>query len=365
MAYNTVGIIGLGLIGGSLAKTIKKHLPDTKVYAYDTNSDLLKSAASSQIIDGFSDASVSILEPCDCIFLCAEVKENTQILHDLKPYINPLTVITDVSSVKAPVMMIIEDLGLSQNFIGGHPMAGSEKSGFENSTDYLLENAYYILTPTNNTPQSLVSSFSNFLKAIKAIPINFSAEFHDSATAAVSHFPHVLAACLVNLVKELDTEDEVLKTIAAGGFRDITRIASSSPKMWQQICQTNADSICTVIEFFRNILDATEGYIKSGNADALYNFFSNAKDYRDSLMINDKGSIESANEIFCDLKDEPGKISTITTLLSAHQVNIKNIGIVHNREFEDGALRLQFYDDATYKLAYLLLQKHNYIIHDR
>ena len=133
-------------------------------------------------------------------------------------------------------------------FIGGHPMTGSEKSGYANATSYLLENAYYILTPSRQMSSELVQDFKEFIHSLGAIPLLLGFEEHDYVTAAISHLPHILAATLVNLVKKLDTPEETMKTIAAGGFRDITRIASSSPVMWQEVCLANQKQILQLLD---------------------------------------------------------------------------------------------------------------------
>ncbi len=365
MSFQTVGIIGLGLIGGSLAKTIKKHMPTVQILSYDKNQDALQQASSDKVIDGFSHLSVSVLEPCDLIFLCAEVKENLELLNELKPYLSSRTIISDVGSVKEEVVDLIAAEGLAKHFIGGHPMAGSEKSGYENATDFMFENVYYILTPTNETPAELTDSLCEFLSELKMLPKVMSPHKHDASTAAVSHFPHVLASSLVNVVAALDDEEETLKQIAAGGFKDITRIASSSPEMWRQICLSNQSAICNIITSFKEQLDIVESHIQNQDADAIYSFFEDAKNYRDSLQIKSKNSLEGAYEFYCDLVDKPGGIATITTILACNQLSIKNIGIVHNREYEQGVLRLSFYDSRSYHDAIEVLQGYNYTIYER
>ena len=146
-------------------------------------------------------------------------------------------------SVKSGIHERIRALGLDGQFIGGHPMAGSERYGYANSKARLLENAYYILTPTPKTSPDQLKDYERLVVSMGAIPLVLDADQHDYVTAAISHLPHIIASSLVNLVRESDSEDGTMKMIAAGGFKDITRIASSSPDMWQQICLTNTDNI--------------------------------------------------------------------------------------------------------------------------
>jgi Prephenate dehydrogenase len=235
----TIGFIGLGLIGGSIAKAIRKFHPDYHILAYARHKETLAAALNSGVIDGVLEKEDERYKTCDYIFLCAPVEYNIEYLKYLKTVISDSCIITDAGSVKGPIHEAVEKLEMDHCFIGGHPMAGSERSGFSNSSDHLLENAYYILTPGGQVSLNKLTAFSELVDSLGAIPMVLTAEEHDFITAGVSHLPHIIASSLVNLVSALDNDAEYMKTIAAGGFRDITRIASSSPVMWQQICLEN------------------------------------------------------------------------------------------------------------------------------
>lgn len=365
MKIAKIGIIGLGLIGGSLAKTIRLRIPDTTIYAIDTNPETLHAALKDQTIQqAFTEIS-DVFFTCDCIFLCAEVQNNIELLEKIKHHIRPETILTDVSSVKEEVIHTIRKIGLSSHFIGGHPMAGSEKSGYENANAYLFENVYYLLAPEAAVPENTVSCFTGFLKKLQVIPLVLSAEYHDYSTAAVSHFPHILAAGLVNMVKDIDDQDETMKHIAAGGFKDITRIASSSPEMWRQICLTNKTQIIKMLHLFQNSLQEIETMLETESSEPIYSFFESAKEYRDSMRITSNGSILRTYHLYCDLIDAAGGIATIATILASNNLSIKNIGIIHNREFEDGVLQIEFYDDESLTNAVALLKKYHYTVYER
>ena len=156
-----------------------------------------------------------------------------------------------------------------------------------------------------------------------------------------------------------------MKTIAAGGFKDLTRIASSSPVMWQNICQSNGEQIVRLIDAYEEMLEKTKHDILSSDADALLKDFQSAKDYRDSIAITNKGPIKEIYELYLDLLDEAGGIATVATILASNHLSIKNIGIIHNREFEDGVLRLEMYDRISLDAAVQLLRKHHYTIYER
>lgn len=365
MTPNTFGFIGLGLIGGSIAKAIKAARPAASVFAYDANGSSLSLAREEQIADHIytkADAETfTALGNCEFIFLCAPVSTNDTNLNFIKDYLSADSVLTDVGSVKNTIHGAIGALGLSHRFIGGHPMTGSEKSGYENANEKLLENAYYILTPGDGVPKDRIQSFTNLVLEMRAIPLVLQADRHDYITAAISHLPHIIAAGLVNLVHDED-KDGLMKMIAAGGFKDITRIASSSPVMWQSICLTNTDNIMTLLDAYILALKGIRDKLNDRNAEMLYDLFDRAKAYRDSFNNIGSGPIKKEFVLYMDLRDEAGAIAKTATLLADAGISIKNIGIMHNREVQDGALRIEFYDEPSMLLSKTILIDHDYII---
>ena len=360
-----IGFIGLGLIGGSIAKKMKSNQPDIKIYATAHHKETIQEAYREGLIENNDLLPLSAFSDCDYIFLCAPVQRNLAYLRQLKDIIRSDCYITDVGSTKTEIHEEVIRLGMEANFIGGHPMTGSEKTGILSATNTLLENAYYIITPTALTPKEEISEFRDFVLSLGAIPLILDYKIHDYSTAAISHLPHIIAYSLVNLVKKSDDADETMKTIAAGGFKDLTRIASSSPVMWQNICQSNSEQIVRLIDAYEEMLEKTKHDILSSDADALLQDFQSAKDYRDSIAITNKGPIKEIYELYLDLLDEAGGIATVATILASKHLSIKNIGIIHNREFEDGVLRLEMYDRISLDAAVQLLRKHHYTIYER
>ena len=358
----TIGFIGLGLIGGSIAKTIRKFHPDYRLIAFDKDRSALAEAVSLNVINGICDIEDEQLYNCDYLFLCAPVEFNVEYMEKIKASLGENCILTDVGSVKNVIHEKVTELGLEGRFIGGHPMAGSERSGFSNSSDHLLENAYYIITPGGEVALEKISDFTELISSLGAIPLVITAEEHDFITAGVSHLPHIVASALVNLVNLLDNDAQYMKMIAAGGFRDITRIASSSPVMWEQICLENQKNISTVLDEFIRMLIQIRCSIDNKEADNIFDMFASSKDYRDSIDIIDNSLIPRSYVLYIDVADEAGAIATI---LATEKVNIKNIGIIHNREFEDGVLKIEFYTDAALEQAKVLLTKRNYKICER
>ena len=360
----SIGFIGLGLIGGSIAKAIRQYYPDYQILAFDQNRETLALALQDGTIDVSCTAIDEQFSRCSYIFLCAPISYNNTYLVQLKDLISPDCILTDVGSVKTAIHDEIIRLGLESNFIGGHPMAGSEKSGFSNSKAHLIENAYYILTPSDKVSSQKLEDYRTFVASLKALPIVLDYRLHDTITGTISHLPHIIAACLVNFVKSSDTKDELMKLLAAGGFKDITRIASSSPIMWQQICLKNKNNISQILDAYIAELQHAKVSIDTGSEHELFSLFETSKDYRDSMPDHSAGPIKKNFALYCDIIDEAGGIATIATILASNNISIKNIGIIHNREFEEGVLRIEFYEEAASVKAAALLQKYRYIVYE-
>ena len=365
MAFQTIGFIGLGLIGGSIAKKMKSNQPDIKIYATAHHKETIQEAYREGLIENNDLLPLSAFSDCDYIFLCAPVQRNLAYLRQLKDIIRSDCYITDVGSTKTEIHEEVIRLGMEANFIGGHPMTGSEKTGILSATNTLLENAYYILTPTPQVAEEKVQTYEKFVESLKALPVILDYQLHDQITGTISHLPHIIASSLVNFVKTHDTHDEMMKNLAAGGFKDITRIASSSPIMWQNICLKNKDNIVDILDKYIDSLEDFKEAIEREDDLDLYNRFESSRNYRNSMPSSSAGPIKKAFAVYCDIIDEAGGIAAIATILASNNISIKNIGIVHNREFEEGVLRIEFYDEDSSKRAVGLLQKFRYIVYER
>lgn len=360
MAFSTIAFIGLGLIGGSIAKGIKRSRPEVTIMAYMRTRAKLEQAKSEGIVDVILDGIGEELKLCDVIFLCTPVEYNARYLTAVRPYIKKGAIVTDVGSTKTDIHRHVKALDMESVFIGGHPMAGSEKTGYENSTDHLLENAYYIITPTALSREEDVKSLVQVAELIGSIPIILDYRRHDQITAAISHLPHVIASSLVNLVRDSDSEDGIMKRLAAGGFKDITRIASSSPEMWEQICMTNRENLADILRQYIASLQDVLGELEHGDNHALYRLFESSGKYRNSISDKSKGAITPEYSFTVDIVDEVGSISTLSVILASKGISIKNIGINHNREQGEGALRISFYDKESMEAAWGHLAKYHY-----
>ncbi|WP_100372713.1 prephenate dehydrogenase [Bacillus sp. FJAT-45037] len=356
-----VFIVGLGLIGGSIALAIQRE-HDVHIIGFDIQREQLKIAQSLKVIDEAAPSFEEGIRDADLIVLATPVTRTTQLLADLLHYeLKPGAIITDVGSTKRKIYdqaAYLSEKGVT--FIGGHPMAGSHKSGVEAARAHLFENAYYVLTPSEDTDARKVIQLQNWLKGTKATFIEMTASQHDHVAGAISHFPHIVAASLVHQVAKLEEEDPLVSRLAAGGFRDITRIASASPVMWRDILLQNKDSLLTLLEAWMNEMKDVQSLIEEENETDIYTYFEQAKAFRDGLPVKKKGAIPSFYDLYVDVPDHPGVISDVTSILAQHEISITNIRILETREDIMGVLRLSFRSEQDLIEAKHQLQHHLY-----
>lgn len=366
MRHLELGFIGFGLIGGSIARALKKQNRNISIKVYTRRQNLeLEAGLKEGVIDELLYEIDEHFSTCDIIFLCAPVLKNLDFLPILKPLIKPDCILTDVGSVKQSICRRAQALGLAKQFIGGHPMAGSEKTGYANSTDTLLENAYYLLTPLpENSPEDL-ALMKGLVGLTGANCVVLPAENHDRITAAISHVPHIIAVTLVNMVRANDNAEENMKSFAAGGFKDITRIASSSPEMWQDICLANGACIDDFLAYFQEQLQQFRQMIAQQDGTAIRHEFQTAGDYRNSIPTKKSSVITRSYDLFVNVEDRAGAIAEIATILSKENISIKNIGIIHNREYIDGVMKLELYSEEDALMARELLEQNQYEIVER
>ncbi len=276
---NTYGFIGLGLIGGSLARMIREKEKDAKIICQTRNKNNVKKAVDDGIINELADDIAYIGENCDIIFLCTPVLFFDEILQVLQKHIKNDTIITDVGSVKQIPAAFAANAGLSSCFIGGHPMAGSEKSGYENASNDLLAGCVYILTPTKDTDPAKTKKLSNLLNTLGFDLKLTTPALHDYTVAGISHLPHVCAASLTATIKEADTEDGLMKIFAGSGFKDTTRIAASSPEVWEQICLANSENITGLMDKYIEKLELMKSFISEGDGAGIRKMFREAGEY--------------------------------------------------------------------------------------
>ncbi|MBI3611483.1 MAG: prephenate dehydrogenase [Nitrospirae bacterium] len=285
--FRKVVIVGVGLIGGSIGMAVqKKCLADT-VVGVGPKAEELKQAVERKAIDEYATDSRMIrkaVEGADLVVLAAPVAELETAARELAPALTAETVVTDVGSVKGPLVHRLEGCFSSPGrFVGGHPIAGREKSGVAAASAALFSGALCILTPTPRTAPNALETVKRFWEAIGARVVSMDPDAHDRILAAVSHLPHLVAYALVNTVLELQSRNGDLLSYSAGGFKDFTRVAASSPEMWRDICLFNRENLLAVIEAYEKTLDRLKRLMVEGNSEGLRREFERAKDVKEKL----------------------------------------------------------------------------------
>ena len=355
-----VGIVGLGLIGGSLAKALRNRFGVEEIVAMNRNQDVLEQAYKEGVIQNYTTQINGLFSHCDAIFLCTPVDIIPDYAQQLLPYLTKDCILTDVGSTKNGLYHKIQQLSKNITYIGGHPMTGSERFRYQASKEHLFENAYYILTPGEDVPEKKIEQMRQMVTAIGAIPIVISPKEHDHVVAAISHVPQIIASGLVNLVKDMDSKEGYMHLLAAGGFRDTTRIASSSPDMWESVCMENKEEIVSALTQMEQVISSIKNNILTGSEDKVYQYFEEAKTYRDSFATLNPKSIVKRYEINVDVLDKPGSIAIIAVLFSSNGINIKNMSIVNSRERENGVLHFAFDSEEQRQKSIALLRDMNY-----
>ncbi|WP_240375581.1 prephenate dehydrogenase [Bacillus piscicola] len=339
-------IIGMGLIGGSIALSIKRE-HTAHITGVDINEEQLKLACSLGVIDECAMDMEAGIQDADLIILAAPVTKTESLIEEMSGL--PLkkgAIITDVGSTKTKIFEKAKQLSEQEvTFIGGHPMAGSHKSGVESARAHLFENAFYILTPSEQANANKIIQLQNWLKGTKARFIEMKPEQHDKLAGLISHLPHIVAAGLVQQVRDVEKEDELVSRLAAGGFRDITRIASASPIMWRDVLLHNKNTILSLLRQFKLEIGRVEEMLDAENGEKIFEYFATAKAFRDGLPSREKGAIPAFYDLFVDVPDHPGVISDVTGILGKAGISITNIRIIETREDIMGVLRLTFRSD--------------------
>lgn len=346
-------IVGVGLIGGSLGLALKNLPSLNKIMGADNNQEALKKAIDLGAIDYCTSLAEGAMS-ADIIILCTPVGAFAEITEEIKDLLKPGTIITDTGSTKELAMNLLAEMPAHVFVIGGHPMAGGEASGIINADKYLFENAVYVLTPAENTPPAAVKKLREIISVTGARIMVMEAKIHDEIVAVISHIPHLLAAALVNLTKA----DPVRLAMAAGGFRDTTRIASSDPQLWQQILLSNRDSVVKYMDILIAELGECRSLLNNGNEAELLAKLKKAQEIRDMIPHMRKGLMPGFSDVICIVPDKPGIIGDLGSILGKKEINIIDLEILHVREGDGGTIRIGVpsYDDACQAVGELKKQ---------
>ena len=289
MFINKLAIIGVGLIGGSLARALKKGKACNRISGFGRNEENLKKAVALGVIDDYSNNLAEVVNDADVIVIATPLTTFGTLLKEIAVNTKHNAIITDVGSAKTSVVEEAKAILADKlhSFVPGHPIAGTEKSGVEASFQELFQDHLVILTPLEENSTESISLVTRMWESCGARVIRLSVQHHDIVLAATSHLPHVLAYTLVDCLANMDEHDDVFR-FSAGGFRDFSRIASSNPEMWSDICISNNENLLATIEHFKSHLDEITMLIKNKDKKGLQEIFTRVKDTRDNLLLNAK-----------------------------------------------------------------------------
>ncbi len=320
------GVIGLGLMGGSVALALRRQ--GFEVVGTDVSRARLDEAISRCVLDsawaGADDSIefVVVATPVDVVADSVFVA-----LRDA-----PRAIVTDVGSVKASIAAAVVDA----RFVPGHPMAGSELSGLDGAREDLFDDALWVLTPTDHTAASAIAAAHAVVSSLGAEAVVVAPERHDELVALVSHVPHLVAASLMNMAAASAEDHGLLLRLAAGGFRDMTRVAAGDPQIWPSICLSNDDAITRGLDRLVEMLATVRTAIDTGDRASLHESLAAASSARRALPARRASTAVELAEVVVPIPDRPGALADITTTASAIGVNIDNIELTHTMEGEGG-----------------------------
>lgn len=285
--FTTIALFGLGLLGGSICRGLKKTAPGTRIHAYGRSPERLAPALESRFVDSIGGFDRVSLAGVDLAVVSTPVDSSLEIIHRIlsAPDLEPHAIVIDVGSVKERVISSVERLDRAGQFIGCHPMAGSEKMGYEHARDDLFSGASVIITPHRRNRAEDVAAVGRFWESLGARTLEVSPDEHDRIVTYTSHLPHLVAASLVAVFREFRTRRGVADPGAfiGNGFRDTTRVASGSPDMWRDISLMNRDNIIEAIDRMAAELGRIRKALSDTDGGRLHEYFAGAKSVRDGL----------------------------------------------------------------------------------
>lgn len=356
-----VAIIGTGLIGGSLGLALHSVPEVSEVAGYDRNDETSRRALEMGAIDAAATSAADACRGAGLVIVATPVNAIVPAVREALDALGSGVVVTDVGSTKARVTLEIRTLlaaKLGVSFVGGHPMAGSEQDGIEAARADLFKGAWWVLTPDETTDPKVFQSLHRILSKIGARLMSLEPQRHDELMAVISHLPQLTATSLMNLAAQKGKEHGGLLALAAGGFRDVTRIAASNPDLWVEICLENREALAVEIQELTERLLAFQRHLRDGNVDAIRGELITARDARRRL-----GKKELPGDLFevvFEIPDKPGVLAEVTRLVGEQGINIEDVAISHAVEGGRGSLRLAVLGDDESTKVQEILSAHGY-----
>jgi cyclohexadieny/prephenate dehydrogenase len=284
LPFARVSIIGLGLIGSSVARAVRQHMPTVRLTGHDADPQVRQTADLLQLCDDIADTAGAAVTDADLVILCVPVGAMESVAREIADDLPSDAIVSDVGSVKASAAVALRKALPDAQIVPAHPVAGTEHSGPEAGFATLFHGRWCILTPVDASAAA-VARVEAFWRALGAEVEVMTPEHHDLVLAVTSHLPHLIAYTIVGTASDLEqvTRSEVIK-YSAGGFRDFTRIAASDPTMWRDVFLTNKDAVLEMLQRFSEDLTALQRAIRWGDGDALFELFTRTRDVRRSIV---------------------------------------------------------------------------------
>ncbi|HVM08799.1 MAG TPA: prephenate dehydrogenase [Acidimicrobiales bacterium] len=317
-------IIGTGLIGGSIGLALRRL--GWHVTGRDNDHERAQRAVAIGALD-----EVGTDPDADVIFIATPVGA---VADEARQLVSPTAVVTDVGSVKSAIVSAVDH----PRFVGGHPMAGSEQEGVEGADADLFEGATWVLTPTAATDPGAYARLQDVVTSLGANVVAMPPERHDALVAVVSHVPHLTAAALMTMASARAEEHAALLRLAAGGFRDMTRIAAGHPGIWPDICAENKDAIVDALDELLSTLTAVRSTVAGADRASLLGLLETARSARVNLPARAVARADEMAEMRVPVPDRPGVLAEVTTLAGELGVNIYDIEVMHSSEGDRGVL---------------------------
>jgi prephenate dehydrogenase len=339
-----------------------KPQKNLKIIGFDSDIKAIEKAIELGAIDEGTNSMENAVNDSDVIFLCTPLDEIIKLLPLVSKFAKLGAIITDVGSVKKAVLESAKNIKGNVYFIGGHPMAGSEKKGVSYADPFLFQNAVYALCPSPDVPIKIINDLTSLIKLTGANVVLIDPEVHDKIAGYISHLPQLIAVLLVNTAGDLGVE---YLTLAGGGFRDLTRIASSQFEIWGDIISLNREKLLEAIDAFIVGLNKYKLYLLSNEIEKFRDEFDRAFKLRNEIPLTAKGFIHKLYDVFVMVEDRPGVLSKISTALYEGGLNIRDIELLRVREGIGGTFRISFESEMDANKAIEIIKSLGYKVFTR
>jgi prephenate dehydrogenase len=361
----TVAILGLGLMGGSLGLAISNAALAVRVIGFDKDEGVRAKALKLGAITHTADSLPQAVADAELIFIATPVRSIPAVFAEAAALMKPDSIVTDVGSTKAGLVEQVGELvPAGVHFIGGHPVAGSEKEGIDAATADLYSGCLWILTPTEATSPAAYGRLVRFLTALECRVLALDPRRHDEALALTSHLPQLVSSTLMGFASDVAKTGEGLPLLTAGGFKDMTRIAGSSPDLWVDIIRENRPALLGLVRRFQEAFGLAAVYVEQGDWEGLRGWLEDSRVARRSLAAKPGLAPAELVELLIPVSDRPGVLSEITTTVGEAGVNIEDLNIVHSAEGGRGVIHLSVNGRAGADSARSALEKKGYRVEE-